>query len=469
MSKFTKLEKLNKYGAAISFLAMEIFALIAFSFGSSFVLYGSLSLALAVLLVLFNIKEINSKGLSSIGLFLIPLFLFTLLTAIGLYSRAHYLLGDFSLADLIFIPLGLLPIAFCGYLLSIDKTFKLSTFLIVIYSALGILSIINLIVNLVNFGAFYTIIYSDYYMYYGGQISSVAVGEFAYVLEGLKFIEVKISHYALYPSLLLTSSIALFFISPKKNLKLFIIYAAFSFVGVLALVLVPTLLSAFTAFIVLAIDLVIFLIKRFNLKFKAFKIAIIAGLSLMAIVVLVMIVNNTATPNFVTNLIKNSSLLNRIFNGNRIVSKFNPLVYDLFSTRFLGFYDYPNPSGYGTTLTSLSGSLLFDSFMTSGVIGLVALIVVIVMGYKSFAKYFRNPNLNEEFYVKTALLAFTLFFFTYSLLFNEGEYGIFYDIHKPIYMSGPFMICLFIFGYIFSKVDLFAEESAPVEVNSNEQ
>ena len=466
MPKFDKLAKLNKYGAAISFLAMEIFALIAFSFGSSYVLYGALSLALAVLLVLFNIKEINSRGLSSIGLFLIPLFLFALLTCIGLYSRSHYLLGDFSLADLIFIPLGLLPIAFSGYLLSIDKTFKLSTFLLVIYSALGILSLINLIVNLVNFGAFYTIIYSDYYMYYGGQISSVPVGEFAYVLEGLKFIEVKISHYALYPSLLLTSSIALFFISPKEKTKLFIVYALFSFVGVLSLVLVPTLLSAFSAFVILVIDLLIFLVKHFQLKFKPFKIAIIVILVITALTVLVMILNNTASSNFVSNLIKNSSLLNRIFNGNRIVSKFNPLVYDIFSSRFLGFYDNPNSSGFGTYLVSLSGSLLFDSFMTSGVIGLVALVIVFYFGFKAFYKYFTYKQIDEEFYIKAALLGFTLFFVIYSMAFNEGEYAIFYkNVTKPIYMTGPFMICLFIFGYVFSKVDLLSEEKEEASVN----
>ena len=205
MPEFNKLSRLHKYGAAISFLAMEIFALIAFSFGSSYILYGALSLALLVLLILFNVKEISVDGMSSIALFFLPLFLFTVVTALGVYSRAHLHEGDFNIGELVFIPLGLLPMSFSGYLLSIDKTFKISTFLTVIFSALGVLCLINLIVNLVNFGPFYTVIYKGYHMYYGGVMSDVTIDDMAYVLEGFKFIEVDISHYVLYPALLLTS------------------------------------------------------------------------------------------------------------------------------------------------------------------------------------------------------------------------------------------------------------------------
>ena len=97
MPEFNKLSRLHKYGAAISFLAMEIFALIAFSFGSSYILYGALSLALLVLLILFNIKEISVDGMSSIALFFLPLFLFTVVTALGVYSRAHLHEGDFNI------------------------------------------------------------------------------------------------------------------------------------------------------------------------------------------------------------------------------------------------------------------------------------------------------------------------------------------------------------------------------------
>ena len=73
-----KLKLLGKYSAAITFLAFEFFALIAFNYSGSFVLFGSLSLGLCLLLVLFNIGEIKANGLSNVALFFIPLFLFVL-------------------------------------------------------------------------------------------------------------------------------------------------------------------------------------------------------------------------------------------------------------------------------------------------------------------------------------------------------------------------------------------------------
>ena len=222
MEQIKALVKVHKFRSAISFLALEIFALIAFSFGDNFVLYGALSLALMLLLVLFNFYQLSVDGVSNVAFFIFPIFMFSILCALGIYAKVHTDgFHDFSTADLVFIPLGLLPISFSGYLLSVDKSFKIKTFLIVIYSAIAASVVINIIVNLVNFGFFYTVKYPNYYMYYRGSVSSVPVSEMAYVLLGLEFVEVKISQYIIYPALLLTSSIALFFTKPQEK-KMFI-------------------------------------------------------------------------------------------------------------------------------------------------------------------------------------------------------------------------------------------------------
>lgn len=449
------LAKLGKFKAAISFLALEIFALIAFSFGDSYVLYGSLSLALMVLLILFNIKEITVRGVSTVAFFIIPLALFALLSAIGIYSRAHIFYGDFSVADCVFVPLGLLPLAFCGYVLSLDKTFKLSTFLLVIYSALGILTLINFIVNMVNLGAFYPILYKGFSMYYAGERSEVTVDQFAYTLEGLKFIETKMSHYVLYPALLLTSSAALIFISPKKNLKLFITYCVFVAVSAIALIFVPSLLGLFAFIIVLVTDLLIFLFRRLKLPYNPLKYGIYVVIGLIGVVIFIMFLINQPWASGLASAFKSNSLLYRVFIGNRFVANYNPLLYDLFSDRFLGFFEVPDPSVKGQmNLGVLSGGFIFDTFMTSGVIGVIALLILLFLGFRAFKKYIPHNEDKETF----PLLGFVVFFFVFSLAFNEGEYGIFYDIVKPIYMTGPFMISLFIMAYVYSKNDQYVVE-----------
>ena len=454
MPEFRKLSKLHRFGAAISFLAMEIFALIAFSFGSSFVLYGALSLALLVLLIIFNVKEIKVDGISSIAFFFLPLFLFAVITAFGIYSRSHAYRGDYSTAELVFIPLGLLPISFCGYMLRIDKTFKISTFLIVIYSALGVLCLINLGANLVNFGPFYNIIYKGYRMYYGGMMSDVTVDKMAYVLEGFKFIEVSIEHYILYPVLLLTSSAALFFVSPKENKKLFIIYCAFSLIAVLSLVFVPTMMGLYMAILVGLIDLVIFLLKKFEVLRKPAKYVLIAGLVVAGLIYLIMIINKQSIFSGVSNAIASNSLLNRLFNSNRFANMFNPLIEDVLSgEKFLGYA--VNNSVFQEEV-HMSGSFLFDFFMTSGVIGVAAIIFAISNGFLGFKKYFLKSD--DSFYVKACLIAFVVFYLIYSATFNDTEYGVFYDIFKPIYMTGPFMLVIFIFSYVLAGAGTKKEE-----------
>ena len=457
MPGFKKLSKLHKYGVAISFLALEIFALLSFSFSGSYVVYGALSLALVILLILFNIREINVEGVSSIALFILPLFLYAVITAFGVYSRSHAFRGDYTNAELVFIPLGLLPMSFAGYVLSIDKTFKISTFLTVIYCALGILCLVNLFVNIVNFGFFYTVLYKGYRMYYGGVMSDVAVHEMAYTLEGFKFIEVRMAHYVLFPALLLTSSIALFFISPKQK-KLFVTYIVFSVIGALSLIIVPSRIGLFAAVVIILIDAIIFLLKKFAILRKPFGIALKVILGLGAFLFLFLVLNNQ-DGFFIQNITKNNAFLNKLFNTNAIVNLYNPLMNNVFSgEKFLGFVV---DNMVMQNEVHMSGSFIFDSFMTSGVIGVIALIVMLVFGYLGFNKYFRKVE--EAFYVKAALIGFVTFYIIYAGSFNSTEYGIFYNIFQPVYLSAPFMIVIFIFSYVLAKGNMAKNEKKEVE------
>lgn len=463
--EFRKLSKLHKYAAAISFLAMEIFALIAFSFGDNYILYGALSVALMVLLVLFNIKQISVDGISSIAFFIFPLFLYTLLTALGIYSRAHMFWGDFSLGEVIFIPLGLIPVAFTGYLLSIDKTFNIKTFLIVIYGALALISVINLICNFVNFGAFYTVLYKGYRMYYAGEASSVTVDKFAYVLQGLKFVEVKMSQYVIYPALLLTSSIALLFVSPKEHKKTFITYAGFTLIGLLSLIFIPSMLGLYAIIIILVVDLCILLLNRYGKAYKYVKYFIYFILIMMAIGLLIFILAHQTKYN-ISNKILSNNLLGKIFGSNRFTKDYVPAVTDIFFDNFLGSYTlYPTLDPVPPI--ELSNSFIFDNIVTSGVIGALCFVIMLFVGFKGFKRYIFNSK--DDKYAKLVLLAFTIFFTVFSAFFMDREIGIFYNIIRPIYMTGPFFLVLFIFTYVIAKgkASIIKENPQVEEVSVN--
>ena len=454
-----KLKLFGKYSAAITFLAFEFFALIAFNYSGSFVLFGSLSLALCLLLVLFNIAEIKTKGLSNVALFFIPLFLFVLLTAVGNYNTVHTkVFGHFSWAETVFIPLGLLAMAFNGYLLSIDKNFKLKTFITVVFSALAVYVLINFIYNLISFGAFYPLVYKGYYLYYSGIKSELPVNEFAYVLEGFKFVEVKMAHYVLFPLLLLSSSVMLLFTSPKKEKGYFITYLAFTLLALFALIFIPSLLSLGGIIATALLLLIIYLGKTYVKTRKVFKIIlfIVLALALLGYLFYVIAVATGMSNSF-------TGLLDRIFNSNRYARRVNPILINLFSSsKFLGFYgNQTAPSVIDEV--SLSGFFIFDSFMTSGVIGAFAIFTFIFLGFKSFKKYFYSHK--DEFRLQATMLLFLIVFVGYSAFFNEGEYTLYYNVYKPLYLTSPFILMIFMLSYVICKSRVEIEEVKEEIVN----
>lgn len=466
MSIKGKIKSLAKYITATSFLAMEVFAFIAFSFGANFILYGSLTLALMIILIIFSIVEIKKRGLTDFIYLLFPLFIFGIVTSLGVYMRAHANVGDFNIAELIFIPIALLSTSICGYLLAINKSFNIKTFLIVIYGALGLLTLINLIANIVNFGAFYTIIYRGYYMYYGGKRSAVPVNEMAYALEGLKFVEVKMSHYLLYPSILLTSSLMLFKVSPKKQLRDFLIFSGYSFIGLLGIILIPSLLGAIIVVMLLLIIGIMFTCYKVPKSRKIFKYALYALIIIFVIVFAIVLINNQSFASGIHNKIASNSILDRLFNSNRFAQRFNPMLDNVIGKNFLGFAVHYITDVYYETAT-YSGSIFFDTFMTSGVIGVAAMTFTIIYALKCFKNYFKNDNAEER--IKATLLAFVLLYFAYACLFYEGEFGIYYYLNTPYYMSSTFILVIFIFSYVVGRKYFEIKNPEPKEETIEEQ
>ena len=464
MSFKERLNKLSKYAIVPAFLAMEVFAFIGFSFGGSFVLYGSLTLALVVLLIIFSIREINRDGLTNTLILLFPIVMFSLLICLGTYMRSHVYVGDYTLAEEIFVPIGLISVCLCGYLLGINKTFKLKTFLIVLYGSIAALVLVNLFANLINFGPFHTLLYKGYYMYYAGKRSSVPADKMAYTLEGFQIIESSITHYVLYPGLLLTSVFMLFKTSFKQEKKLFLIYALYTLIAVLALVLVPCLLGLVFVILIGAIIGIIYLYNKVEVVRKPLRIAMYVVIILGALLFLIMLINNQSVFSGISDVIANNSLLNRLFNTNGIVSKYNNMLTDVIGKNFLGYASMQVSSVVGVEV-HMSGSFFFDAFMFSGVIGVVALSFYLIKGLFNFKKYFLNSD--DEKRYKYLLLIFILTFYAFSFLFYDGEYGIYYSIYRPFYMSGPFLITLFIFAYIATKgVKPVKEESVNEEITA---
>lgn len=457
MSFKERLEKISKYGIAITFLALEVFAFISFSFGSSYLLFAILSTALALLLTVFYFYDIKRGDYASTLFFIFPLLIFGILAALNIPDTATYMYGhrvidgDFTIIEMVFVPIGLAAIAFCGYALGIDKDFKIKHMLIVLYSSLSVLVVINLIANLIHFGPFYNLIYKGYYMYYGGLKSSRPIQDMAYTLEGFTLIESDIRHYLLYPILLLSSNFMLFNCSPKKEKSLFFTYLTFTSIALLAMIFVPNIIGLLFVIGCALLDGVILLYTKVKGSRKIIKYAGYGALFAFIVVVLIIILVNQDIFEGLRNAFVNSGLLGRLFVTNGYVTRFAKVIKNVLGSNFIGKYYYIENEkiAYGAVAAPQSGSFLFDSFMFAGFIGAVALFIFVFFGFKSFKKYFMSDK--DEYRYKTLIFSFLVVYFIYSLAFNEGEYGIYYKINKPFYMTGPFMISTFLLVYVYTK------------------
>ena len=205
MEQVQKKKDFTSYGKALAFLAIEIFAILAFNLGNSFIFYSILAVALCGLLIFFLRKQFTKDGLTSLGFFLFPILIYGLLNAISYFNQdpAFNLYGyGFGLS---LIPICLVCISAVGYLCSINPNFKIKQVLLVIYSAVSLITIINLLATLIDFAPFHTILYKGQYIYYDGRPSEVPVSEMAYGLIGFRMTQLSVSYVSLFPSVLLSA------------------------------------------------------------------------------------------------------------------------------------------------------------------------------------------------------------------------------------------------------------------------
>ena len=99
-------------------------------------------------------------------------------------------------------------------------------------------------------------------------------------LIGFSFEEISIEYYLMFPTILLTSAIFLFYIKYKENRKLFVIYLTYTIIATLAIILSFTKINFLFIFVV-ALLVTYFLLYHFGkIKPKIFKIINITGVSI---------------------------------------------------------------------------------------------------------------------------------------------------------------------------------------------
>ena len=465
---------LTSYGVVVGFLSLEVLAFVSFYLGHSFLLYGILSVVLVILLLLVTWRQIKKDGLTTFFFFLFPLMIYGLLTALSKFNSNS--IGKISLGDTIFIPIALLCFALAGYLTAHIEKFKIRNAMLVIYGALGLFVLINLIITMIYYVPFYTIIYKNSYIVYNGRASVLPIGYMAYMLYGFSIKEVTIEYWSLFPSILTTAVIPLFFIKYKENKRDFLIFAALAFLGFITLVFTISKITLLTDIILVLGIAMIILVAKFHKTRRVFNIMmVVAGVfALLFFASLFLIAQtNWGFLNGFRAIFDKSNLIHRLFITNRYSRRAIVVFGDLFTTFKLfgwqvGYYSYQYPNGIAQ---ELSGVWLFDNLVSSGVFGALFFVVALVIGLRRLFKY---VNLSEENDAdKYLIVGYVLGTLTISLLLLDPIPLVNSDAISPFFTCSPLLIVLFLLGYTSQRTLIVKEEteqeSAPKEENKNEE
>ncbi|MDY0177929.1 MAG: hypothetical protein RBR85_01640 [Bacilli bacterium] len=436
-----KVENKNN-GPLISFFVFELLAITAFTLSSSVLLYGVLSLLSLIFVVFFGIKDLKVRQMSDFFIFLIPITIFALLTSISKFSQTNVaqLLNIFSFV-------AVLAFAFIGYFSKRVKEFKISTALMVIYGALAALVFISLILTMIHYIPFYPFIYGGKIFYYNGDPYPAYAD--AKMLIGFTFGDVSLEYFSLFSTLLFTSVIALRFLSPKNNKQEFILYSIYAGLGFISLLFTVNIMSLITnLFVVLFLLFLTFYPKK-GKPITVLRIIFYVLLGVILVLFILFFLNaqsEWASVASLQNLLSSNHLTNKFFNGNHISLAIKQLLDGSLSSSWFNYQG----SGYSLFVRQMfSNSLIFDSIITSGLLGIIALLTFLVLVYISLKKYYQTTV--DSNVAKHSVVAFVGTFFLYSFLALDSSPETHILYIQPVTSNAMFLIVMYLIGYSYTN------------------
>lgn len=417
-----------------SFLSLEVLAFVVFGLSNNFIVYAFLGLVLLLGLLFASINELKKKDIISYAYLGFPLIIYSLFLIVSPFANSDFM----SFGERVMVPFGLVSFSLCGYLFSYKKSIKLKNVFLAVYIALFLYTIIGFFYTMIQFEPFYGFTYSNAYIFYDGKPSVVPIGKIAYSLMGFKIQEVSLQYFSLYPALLATSCFALLFINPKKETKLFVLYAIFSLVGFLALIFMSN------KFVLISLAALLFVLILLSLTFKnVIKISILSKIILVfeilfSVWFVFFFILSQSSLTFLDplrNVLYNIPFFGKVFS----LGRYRVILDGLFTkNKILGCFDVNNIAS--------SESLLFDSFSYTGLLGGLAILFIMFFTIHLCLKYL-NKNKNEKDGYKYLLVTFVFAYFACSFFNSDATPYVNYANVMLSTLNGPFLLVIFLLGF----------------------
>lgn len=426
-------KKIESYGEILTLFIFETLAFTSFTLGNSILLYLLFGLITLLLILFFNTNRLKNMDYPYFFIFLIPLVIFAILSGFSKFSLNPS--NHFTMITNILVPIVMLIFISLGYLSRSVEGFKISNGMTVIYAGILIITLLSIIYALIKYGPFYTMIYEGKYIYYEGK--RFPIWDNIPFLMGIKYIDVSIQYFQLFPTLLFTSMVGLKFISPKKEKKKFIIYSIYASVGFLSMIFTINKINIITSVLVILFLLFLVFVPK---RGKVLKPIAYTVLGIVAVLGLIFFINAQSSWGFANGLqevIKGNAFLNRLFNANRFST---PMVEALdgclTGDKIFGF----------KAVDDMSNIFLFDNIITTGFIGALCFFIFLGFMVINLVKYYTKSK--DDMLAKNLVVAFICTFFIYSLFALDSQPYSHYTNYIPMQQNPMFLITLILMGYV---------------------
>ena len=422
-------------------LVSVIFLLMSFSLMVNYIFILILLILALGLTIYLAFPYLKKFDVVSSLIYLIPVFSLALFYAIGNFSRSYV-----DVATCVMIPIVMTLFGVLGMLLFRIPKFEIKTIFSGIFIGLALVSLINMILTLYNYGPFHGIRYSSYYSYYDGTISKESLPSTAYALCGLTVKQVPIQYYLIFPTLSLGGFIC-FFVKNDARLWEKIVALTIGLIGLISIIFVISRITLFISLLSILFTALVCALFAFKIRpsNKVIEIVLIVVTVLLGVGFIFMLMHAQSGLTGLRDFVSSVPLLRYIFVSNRFMESNNLILNGFFSPdKLIGFpvlfdefYETNVYPGY---------NIFTNQFMYAGIFGFIFMIIIVVMFIHSFLKV---KDLTIDSRVNKYMpFFFIALFFIYSFTGDVSyidEYEFVRFAFTPI--SPFFLMCIMFGGY----------------------
>lgn len=435
---------LNKYKSIISFLILEILALVSFTFANINEIFYLITTLLCICAFVFSFfTNSNKKDFYKLLPIVAVLFVISGLAAFGGFSKQFSPL--LNIATFFALP----SFFSLGFFARRLDDLKPEHVLLAIGFGLAAITIIGTVTTWIQYGPFYVLIHKAKPIYFYEGVAYNATKEMGWLM-GFKITEVSVEYGGMFALLCAAYLPALLFIKVKENRNLFICTSVIGGIGLISLASVPNFKALIFLVIASAFAFVYKFLKEKKIVVNVLFIAVISVVGLGVLFYLLTFVNagiGFKFPGILNRLMCDNFIMRPATNtlSGAFYKDQNGVLFNLF-----GFDKYIyGPSG-GVATIAAEPTLIFEYEIIKevGLFGVPFVLCFFAAMFVFVVRYIKESK--DSAFMKNVIVVFLVAFMLYaSFGYNIQIQPHNTSISQAFLRSVPLMIALFLFGYTY--------------------